>query len=114
MSNEKDFFYRWLKNNLSVTPSKNLDHKILSMASAHLAGPKDSFFSSRWKVSGAALLASFLLIFALTPKENHQKELSKMVLNESPEMIMNYKTIELMADSSALSDEEWNKIEGVK
>jgi hypothetical protein len=37
-----------------------------------------------------------------------------MVINESPEMIMNYKNMELMVATADLSDEDWDKIEGIR
>ncbi len=106
----------WLnqKKWLRISPTKELDNKILSMAREKMSPAKSVGISIKWKVTSMAILASFVVLFVLTTKNHQQKEINRMVFTESPEMILDYNSIELMAATSTLSEEDWNKIESTK
>ncbi len=111
----KSTFSSWLKEKTTATPSIALDEKILSAVRGELTGASSpSFFAYNWKLTGFAVSASIALAIVLTFKLHEINESKKMVINESPEMIMNYKNMELMVATADLSDEDWDKIEGIR
>ena len=111
MSNQD--FYQWLKPKLDKKPSATLDQRILLMASQKMQVQTASH-RSRWTISLGFVLATAIIIFSVNSKFNQQKDLNKLVLNETPDMILNYENIELMADSAKLSDADWDRIEGLR
>ncbi|MDO9181897.1 MAG: hypothetical protein Q7U04_05795 [Bacteriovorax sp.] len=102
-------FYQWAKTKTSFPPTKVIDYKISLMAREHLASPKSNIFS-RWLPITLSLAATALVI--LTFNIYNSKKIDSQAFTESPEMLLNFKRIELMADASELSEVEWKKIEG--
>ncbi|MDD4975242.1 MAG: hypothetical protein PHY93_12865 [Bacteriovorax sp.] len=111
MNNVNEKFYSWMKSKIAHTPPARLDQKILMMANNKLNHRKKSF---RWMLPSGAFTASLVALISVSIYFNHHKNLNSLVLNEAPEMIFNYDKIELMADASSLSDDDWKKIEGTK
>lgn len=103
-------FYSWLSLATRKQPSQKTDDKILSYARETLKSEeKASLFN--WKISGVAAFASIVLIITLMNR-TPVKQTGDMMMAESPEMLLNYKEIELMADASQLSETDWAKING--
>lgn len=118
MSN-KYTFYGWMKNQGSIEPSAKVDKKILAYSAHYFAQNKNSSleknFFFNWKLSGFMTLATLAVVIVLMNRQpSLQKNQMTMIDNESPEMILNYKDIELMADASDLSEAEWAVINGSK
>ncbi|MGZ3856285.1 MAG: hypothetical protein ACXVKO_08520 [Bacteriovorax sp.] len=105
-------FFQWMKKNTTKSPPRELDERILTLAHEKLGTSKSSSSKTKLILSGITVMASFALLLMLTSKNIKQKEISVYALSESPEMILNYSSIELMAEASALTDEDWHKIEG--
>lgn len=113
----KNNFYNWLRPLTEKAPSPAVDTKILAYSS--------QFFSSKekekvtvpflfdWKISSIAVLASVALLVVLINKGTRPQP-SLMMITESPEMVLNYNEIELMADASKLTEADWAKINGTK
>ena len=114
MKNTHDPFYKWAKKLTTIAPEDHIDQKILSMAALKLIPLKRKSVFSKWLKPGliATCTISFMIIVGL--RINKQSEMSLLSMNDSPEMILNYKSIELMADAGKLSEEDWIKIEGKK
>ncbi|MBC7538126.1 MAG: hypothetical protein H7281_04855 [Bacteriovorax sp.] len=111
MKNNNVNFYSWMKSRVSKTPPSALDQRIIKMAKKEFNHSNKSF---RWTIPTSAFATILLFLIAGSNYLNQQKNLNKFVLNEAPEMILNYDKIELMTDSSQLSENEWKKIEGSK
>lgn len=114
MKNHYDLFYRWMKNNLSEKPSSQLDKNILAMAEKELGSGAQSSSSTQWLKPGLTLAFGITLVIVVNIYTNRRYESGKTIITESPEMVLHYKEIELMADAGALSEEDWKKIEGTK
>lgn len=115
MKKNSAHFYLWIKNKTLISPSDELDAKILGIAKEKLSPSKKSAFFFGWQMKG--ILATFILLFMsyqINHQMNFERDSGKLVINESPEMIMNYSSIELMAEASSLSEEDWAKIERSK
>lgn len=114
MKSNIDPFYKWAKKLTTIAPGDHLDQKILSMAALKLIPLKRKSIFSKWLKPGLIIIfsMSFIIIFGL--RINKQSAMSLLSMNDSPEMILNYKNIELMADAGNLSEEDWIKIEGKK
>lgn len=113
MKNHYDLFYQWMKQNLSTSPSQTIDENILNMASKKLASAEQSSAPSRWLKPGLTLAFGVALVVVVNTARQRNK-LEKLIITESPEMMLHYENIELMADAGALSEEDWKKIEGNK
>lgn len=98
--NKSQNFFHWLKKETLRSPSKSVDLKILNLAKEKESSP------FQWKILTASMAACLILI--LTLKTNQGP--SVMSFNESPEMLKYYDQIELMSETSSISDEDWNKI----
>jgi hypothetical protein len=114
VKNHSDLFYRWMKNNLSEQPSSTLDENILAMASKKLGSAQQSSSLAQWLKPSLTLAFGIALVIVINIYSNRQNEMAKAIITESPEMVLHYKDIELMADAGALSEEDWKKIEGIK
>lgn len=112
MKNSQVNFYNWLreKHTTSQFPSL-LDDKILKLAQDHLR--KKSQYKL-WVLPVSASATLFVIIFFSNFYFNQEKNKSNFGLIESPEMVLLYENIELMADATKLSDSEWKKIEGIE
>jgi hypothetical protein len=110
MTNNIDRFYRGLKEKVSVSPSLEVDQHILKIASEKLSVRAESFSWSTWLKPSLAFACAAVLITMINIKSHHQNEVDKLAMNESAEMVLNYKNIELMADAGSLSEEDWKKI----
>lgn len=110
MTNNIDFFYRKMKEKLSVEPSIEVDQKILEMASRKLGANEKTFSWSVFLKPSLVLAGSALLITVINIKSHKHNDLEKLVINEPAEMVLNYNNIELMADAGSLSEEDWKKI----
>lgn len=82
------------------------------MASQKLNPARQSPILFQWLKPGLALAFGIALVIVVNIKSNRQNEMSKLVIAESPEMVLNFKNIELMADAGVLSEEDWKKIGG--
>ena len=112
MNNKNDNFYSCLKGRGAQVPPASLDQKILMIAKKELKHSRKSF---NWIIPTSVVTGCLIIFFTYSTYSNQQKNLNKYVLlNEAPEMILNYDKIELMADSSQLSDDDWKKVEGRK
>lgn len=111
----KTNFYSWLKSQTDKIPPSELDKNILFYSSQFFAekAAKEKTSFIHWKISGIAALASIALVLILINREGTPQPASTMI-TESPEMILNYNEIELMADAGALSEADWAKINGAK
>ena len=110
MKMKNDSFYEHLKIKLNQNTPKSLDQKILIIAKKEL---KDTNKSFNWIIPTFVTSVCLILFLIDFPYLFKQKS-DSFVLTESPEMILNYNNIELMADASQLSGAEWEKIEGSK
>lgn len=108
--NEK--FFSLIKPFTEEAPASTTDHKILSVARERFNSQKHTLLPI-WKISGLAVVASivFILIFFRSGSTPYN---DSVAINESLEMILNYNEIELMAESSALSESDWNHLNKVK
>lgn len=109
MNFQKHYFFKWLKQNTTAQPHTDIDQSILLMAERKLnqiAGHKRQNFFHFLGFSSSLLLLVVSINVLTNTKSN------TLSLIEPPEMIMNYNFIELMAEASVLSDEDWNAIEG--
>jgi len=113
VKNHYDLFYRWMKQNLSTPPSQAVDQNILNMASKKLGSAKQSSILSRWLKPSLTLAFGVALVLVVN-STRQRNELGKLIITESPEMVLHYKDIELMSEAGALSEEDWKKIEGNK
>lgn len=111
MKNNIDLFYRRMKENLTESPSAEIDNKILTMASKKLKPDVEPSLLSQWLKPSLAIAFSVALVIIINIKSNNRNNTNKLLLTESPEMVLNYKDIELMADAGALSEEDWKRIE---
>lgn len=110
MNKNNDLFYRRLKEKISVSPSLEVDQHILQMAAKKLGTRTESYSVATWLKPSLAFASGILLVTIIIIKFQHQNELDKLAMNESAEMVLNYKNIELMADAGSLSEEDWKKI----
>jgi hypothetical protein len=112
MNSPDNNFSFWLKKNLIKNPSAELDKKILSLSHDFLNKTKKKGNVLNWKIPALSLFASCLLVIGVFLKSNSLTltTSNKMVMNENPEMILNYNSIELMSESSSLSEQDWEKI----
>lgn len=101
-------FYQWLSSRTRQEPTSNVDQKILAYSAEYFRPVEKNVFFS-WKFSGAVALATVALLVVLVNKSPLQGP-GNALISESPEMILNYNDIELMADASTLSDEDWARI----
>jgi hypothetical protein len=111
-------FKNWISEKIMRLPSKELDVLILGQAKSLMNSkhPKeksthfslDNLFTSSLGYSSAAI--TLTIVMALLFKTTPISDKNKLTFNESPEMIQNYKDIELMVASSELSDQDWEKI----
>lgn len=106
--NSKNSFYSWLSLKTRKEPPLSVDKKILSYSSQYFKSEEKTAFLS-WKISFATALASIALIIILM---NRTPGTGPALLTESPEMVLHYKDMELMADASNLTDEDWTHISG--
>ena len=111
MKIKKDSFYDLLKIKINQTPPKSIDQKILMIAKKELNDQKKSF---NWMMTTIATSACMILFLVGYSYLVDQKAHDSYVFTESPEMILNYKNIELMADASQLDASDWERIEGTK
>ena len=109
--NEKTF-YQWLKSATSVNPSNEVDNRILLIAKQELHAPPTNPFYF-WIKIALPVGVTALFIFLIKIKSNQPDVFNSVAFTESPEMILNYKQIELMADLGDLSEDEWKKIEEI-
>jgi hypothetical protein len=100
-----------MKNQISFAPPIDLDQKILLIAKKKMAKDK---VAKPWIVLTSAIAACLIIFLTSNTYINQQKKMSSIVMTEAPEMILNFDQIELMADSSGLSESEWQKVEGSK
>lgn len=107
----KTTFYSWLSENTRKQPSSKTDDKILSYAREVFKPEENPARLLNWKISGVAVFASIALVIILMNRTPVMQS-GDMMLAESPEMILNYNEIELMADASQLSESDWAKING--
>jgi hypothetical protein len=107
-------FYSWMKLQSQKMPAENTDRKILAFSDQYFSQQKPAEEKSiflNWKLSGFLTLATLAVVIVLMNKQPLiQKSSLVMMENDSPEMILNYKDIELMADASDLSEAEWARI----
>jgi hypothetical protein len=111
VNNKNLNFYSWLKPKITHSPPLTLDEKILMMAQIELNHSKKSL---SWFIPISAFAAATIIFIAGNIYFTQQKTINKLVLYEVPELILNYDKIEMMADASQLSADEWTKIEGQK
>lgn len=111
MKYKKENFYSWIKKRTTQSPPSSLDLKILSLARNEFRPVGKSF---RWTLPINTIAASLIIFLAGSIYFQQQINNDNIVLNESLEMILNYDSIELMADASQLSEEDWRNIEGVQ
>lgn len=116
MNPKKDLFSSWLNKNLSQSPPAELDQRILAMAKRKLIGniPGPEKRRSKKNPLLISVFASILVLIVFSNKTLFPSKINKMTLNEPMEMILNYRNIELMADTSELTEEDWSKIESIK
>jgi hypothetical protein len=104
-------FKNWLKNNLTVVPKKELSEKIMNLAEKNLSKEaitnenKGDYF---WKLSMSMAMIAIVFSMTFNKKINHE---NTSFIAESQELILNYQDMELMADASTLSDDDWKKIQ---
>lgn len=103
-------FYSWLSKATSRQPSSATDDKILAYAREAFK-PEEKTMLLSWKISGIAAFASIALVITLMYRMPVVQTGDQMMA-ESPEMLLNYNEIELMADASQLSESDWEKING--
>ncbi len=111
MNHTYDIFYKSLREKLIQGPPKSLDQKILLLASEKLQSHKNH---AEWLYLASGFTTCLIVFLTISGYFNHQQNFNKQVINESPEMILNFNSIEMMADASVLSENEWKKIEGTK
>lgn len=111
MKKQNEKFYGWMKKSTTLSVPSTLDDKILSLAQAEFRPHKKSL---NWALPLSAVAASFIIFLAGSIYLKQQSSINELAFNESPEMILNYDNIELMADASLLSDEDWKNIEGME
>jgi hypothetical protein len=99
-----------MKEKLSVSPSIEVDQKILEMASKKLVAKDNAFTWSALLKPSLVLAGSALLITIINIKSHKQNDMEKLVMTEPAEMVLNYSNIELMADAGSLSEDDWKKI----
>ena len=104
-------FFSWLKTRLEITPEKKLDQLILNEAKIKFKSQTNSL-QLLWTTPSKLILASSaVLIIGFIYNQKYSLDKShQVVLSESPDMLMNFDSIELMADAAKLSDAEWEKI----
>ena len=108
-------FFSWLKARLEITPEKKLDQLILSEAKLKFNSQTNSLHLL-WATPSKFILASsvFLMIGYVYNQKYSLEKPNQVVLSESPDMLMNYDSIELMADAAKLTDAQWDKIYDTK
>ncbi len=113
MKEKKYYFFEWIKKETSLTPSSQLDQKILKKVHALFPSEQKFYNLKKWLNPGVAFALSLTFIFILNNKFHYQllRNDQLLSLSESPEMILNYKDIELMAAVGNLSEQDWKKIE---
>jgi len=113
---DKNYFFKWLKKETSHNPPLELDQKILHNAHAVFSKNQNNFRFVKLLKPGLALALSLAFLIVLNNKFNPQTKGNNQLLsfNESPEMILNYKDIELMAAVGSLNDQDWKKIEATQ
>ena len=104
-------FFSWLKVHLEITPEKKLDQLILNEAKLKLTSQTNSLHLL-WAAPSKLIFAcsAVLIIGFIYNQQNGLDKSHQVVLSESPDMLMNFDSIELMADAAKLSDAEWDKI----
>lgn len=110
MNEDNNSLYRKMKGVLSVFPDKEIDEKILAMASCELKKNSDNSHVFQWLRPGLAMAFGVVLITVVNVKYYRPREISKLEVIDPPEMVLNYKNIELMADAGKLSEEDWERI----
>jgi hypothetical protein len=110
LKNNNNSFYQRLKKQISVSPSLEVDQQILQMASKKLGVKTESSPWSSWLKPSLVFACGVLLVTVINIKSHKQNEMDKLAMNESAEMVLNYKNIELMADAGSLSEEDWIKL----
>jgi hypothetical protein len=100
-----DPFFKKMKNKIEVSPSKDIDLKILKMmeqkTSQKMIIPH---FSRKVYYSLCASLILMITLFYI------QKPSHDILLTDKIELIEFHDEIELWAESSSWTDEEWNEI----
>lgn len=102
-------FKIWLKKNLSVTPSSELDDLIFSKVAPYL-NKEEEKERPYWIISVLSFSLVVVFVIKLTSITNHSNQLQPMV-TESIELIKNYDDLELMVASAKLTPEEWKSIQ---
>ena len=111
MKFKNDSFFRQLKIKINQIPPKSLDQKILMIAKKELNESKNSF---DWMMTTIVTSACIIVFVVGYPYLINRKPLDSYVFKEAPEMILNFKNIELMADATKLNSSDWEKIEDSK
>ena len=109
MKEIKSDFYNWLKKNVnSTSPSPVLDKKILEIANAKLEQKSHELWF--YSLGSFASVVAIFLVGNLYLNQN--SNVHNFAFREAPEMISIYDNVELMADATKLSEQDWKQIEG--
>jgi hypothetical protein len=106
--NSDNSFYSWLSLKTRKGPPSSVDIKILSYSAQYFKSKEKTVFFN-WKISVAAAFFSVALVILLI---NRTPGTRPDLMTESPEMVLHYRDMELMADASNLTDEDWVHING--
>jgi len=114
MKNKKDSFFEWAKKELTESPSREVDQKILNMALDKLEKPEQGYNFFNFLKPAFAIAISLVFVLVINYKINHPQTNDIVSIEDSAEMILQYENIELMAATQSLTEDEWRDIEGVK
>jgi hypothetical protein len=102
-------FYHWMKEQITLEPTRELDQRIRNMAHEHLV---ESHFqiSNNWKLITVSISFAAVLSTLIVVSMKNQNEVITLATGGPSEMILNYNEMELMADSAILTDRDWDAL----